>query len=268
MRLSPGGSSRRRYPSPSSATARQPRHSWNKSQLEHARPATHGWGGTRSRRSIHSPSSLVTECAPLSCSASPSAPSAASSAIAVSRQPAKAARPGVRRSNSHSNTWSTPTWQAGWSASGSHHSPGPRPLLGALIVRLGQLKMFYARACQPFGGGGVAEPDVAGVEQRADGVQVDAPVAWNDRQHVAGGLLVSFDSEDDALRCLGGGVSAQGADGVRGAVRFVIDELVGRLGGVEQGDQALVGVIVGDVSSSFSVLAVVVRWVRSMAWPQ
>jgi hypothetical protein len=107
-------------------------------------------GGTRSRRSIHSPSSLVTECAPLSCSASPSAPSAASSAIAASRQPAKAARPGVRRSNSHSNTWSTPTWQAGWSASGSHHSPGPRPPLGALIVRLGQLKMFYARACQPY----------------------------------------------------------------------------------------------------------------------
>ncbi|GGV01925.1 hypothetical protein GCM10010211_81560 [Streptomyces albospinus] len=66
----------------------------------------------------------------------------------------------------------------------------------------------------------------------------------------------------------GGGVSAQGADRVRGAVRFVIDEPVGRLGGVEQGDQALVGVIVGHASSSFSVLGVVVRWVRSMAWPQ
>ncbi|MGG7576065.1 hypothetical protein [Streptomyces sirii] len=60
---------------------------------------------------------------------------------------------------------------------------------------------------------------------------------------------------------------AQNADRVRGAFRFVIDEPRG-LGGVEQGDQALVGVVVGHAASAFAVFTVMVRWVRSMAWPQ
>jgi hypothetical protein len=51
---------------------------------------------------------------------------------------------------------------------------------------------------QSFGGRRVAESDVGGVEQLADGVQVDASVAGDDREHVAGGAPVGRDSEDDA----------------------------------------------------------------------
>lgn len=100
-------------------------------------------------------------------------------------------------------------------------------------------------AGEPLGGLGVAEADVARVEQRPDGVQVDPPVPGDDREEVACGAAVHLDPQHDALRGLGGRVAAQGADRFGTAFGLVVDEAVVDGGGVEQGDQVVVGVVVG-----------------------
>lgn len=91
----------------------------------------------------------------------------------------------------------------------------------------------------------VAETDIAGREECPYGVQVHPPVSGDDREHMTCGAAVDLDPQDDALGGLGDGVSAQHADGVGGALGFVVDEAVVDGGGVEEGDQLPVSVVVG-----------------------
>ena len=62
------------------------------------------------------------------------------------------------------------------------------------------------RPGQPFGGGRIADADVTGGEQPADGIQVDAPVAGDDGEHMARGAPVEFGPQNKALGGLGDGM--------------------------------------------------------------
>ena len=87
----------------------------------------------------------------------------------------------------------------------------------------------------------IGEADVARVEQRGHGTEVDQAVARHHRQDVPAGAAIELHDENQTLGRLLDGIPPQPADNLGGADRFVIDEVVAGAVTIEQIEQRVVG---------------------------